>query len=124
MKPFPDWLKKVSLVAISLFVPLYIFQIVGLPDIRMGSLAIYAGGDGWLYLLWGGIHFHEADIYLMPINVCLLVAALPLLYAGVRRLRMRPRGYCQNCGYDLRATPDRCPECGTIPPTKKAIAST
>ena len=52
---------------------------------------------------------------LCPTWAAIAVLLLPMgLWAGIgwRQRRRVKAGHCVNCGYDLRATPEKCPECG------------
>ena len=63
----------------------------------------------------------ETKAFIVPHWALLVLAgALPgvwmLGHRGQCCRRRAERGLCIRCGYDLRATPDRCPECGTSVP--------
>lgn len=78
-----------------------------------GGSSFRAAGFAWAAIDYNGDGKQmRRALYLPHWAFAALFLALPLLWLGMRRSR-RPAGSCAACGYDLRATPDRCPECGT-----------
>jgi hypothetical protein len=47
-----------------------------------------------------------------PVTLLILIFALTSMLTAVPLVRRRRKGCCVRCGYDLRGTPEKCPECG------------
>jgi len=74
------------------------------------------GDFGFTYgARFGGVIIPSFTGVLCPDWAVIAVLLLPMgLWAGIgwRQRRRAKAGHCANCGYDLRATPEKCPECG------------
>jgi hypothetical protein len=68
------------------------------------------GNPAYQYLWYDGFMIFGVPWW----SLTCAAAALPATRAVrlARRRSRRRRGLCAACGYDLRASPDRCPECG------------
>lgn len=100
------------------------------PRVGGGTVPLGIGTGRWSSRIWqyAGVSWTEMGIpqrtnvhldvsYITLVVLLGLIPAVRLLISGARlrrRHRRIARGLCRTCGYDLRASPDRCPECGTI----------
>jgi hypothetical protein len=70
----------------------------------------------WRKLGFGVVSDTVGRSVFVPFWFVACVLAVPPVVAARRSIRLRRRrrhDQCAKCGYDMRATPERCPECGT-----------
>jgi hypothetical protein len=88
--------------------------------------ALDDGTSGWGPLRWQSFarsdpaagersRFIRVGVSHWMLALCFLGPPIVWLRGARKARRARATGTCPGCGYDLRATPDRCPECGAIP---------
>jgi hypothetical protein len=92
-------------------------------ELNVTTVGFSRGGFRWGHTpresFWGDMRnraFDERWWLSIPMwSIAILFAALPAAQIARHLPRRKRAGLCANCGYDLRATPDRCPECGAVP---------
>jgi hypothetical protein len=98
-------------------------QLPPVRDLHFGGFRVVINNN-WLHAEVSGsgvrptpLNQKSRAVYVPDWALILAFSIMPVRYAIriVRRRNAEMRGRCRACGYDLRATPDRCPECGTIP---------
>ena len=81
----------------------------------------------WAYPRVGDYTFYLGELPIPFWAIMVGSMLLPARWAVVRlhahhlRTKRANAGLCVACGYDLRATPDRCPECGTPVPAVHVV---
>ncbi|MGB7160017.1 MAG: hypothetical protein WBD40_18265 [Tepidisphaeraceae bacterium] len=91
--------------------PAHADSVVGFDLLAKFGLSVkrYVGTDPAGKVSGGSSEVHVTYVLLM---VLALPAPLIALLSRWRRRHRLHHGLCPGCGYDLRASPDRCPECG------------
>ena len=91
------------------------------------------GSNGWSAWAFGFVigdgtgsapptrnRFLQIPFYFVIVSTGLFNAIVIGRHYILRKRSSLPNA-CSTCGYDLRSTPDRCPECGAMPLKMKAI---
>jgi hypothetical protein len=82
-------------------------------EASVAASVLAQGGEAY----WWHIVFPAGIVLVMTL---ILPAAFAARFLPFFRARRRRRaGLCGYCEYDLRASPERCPECGTVPSTNR-----
>jgi hypothetical protein len=98
----------VGLLGIGL---IFVFRSGGQRFAQLQIVLMFAG----LFFGWGLLVFLFSLLKFWMLILLTVVLAAAVYYKehqGRQRQLWLDTGCCGNCGYDLRASPDRCPECG------------
>ena len=94
------------------------------PDFEFADMKLNA----WVFMLairkqhpgFWTFSYKTVVVRLWPLVVVDLVPVLLRTTSALRASIRRARHRCVHCGYDLRGSPDRCPECGLAPMVVRA----